>query len=75
MTMAAIPLLTPVALTEDVPEKGLTRGQMGTVVELLECDGEQAVLVEFVDDEGQTLAMADLKPAQLLALHRQIRAA
>ena len=45
-------LLDVVALLTDVPAHGLLRGQVGTVVELL--DG--AYEVEFSDDEGKTYA-------------------
>jgi len=73
--MTEIPLLASVALTADVPEKGLTRGQIGTVVELLGDGEDKAVLVEFSNDRGETYALADLKPEQLLTLHRRNRAA
>jgi hypothetical protein len=73
--MNPIALLSPVALIEDVPEQNLSKGQMGTVVEFLQRDGEEALLVEFSDETGQTYAMADLKPPQLLALHRNPQAA
>ena len=73
--MNPIPLLSMVALTEDVPSQNLTRGQMGTVVEQLKYGSEDAVLVEFSDDEGQTYKMADLKPDQLMLLHRRNEAA
>lgn len=73
--MIAIPLLSPVALTEDLPQHGVTRGQLGTVVECLERDSEQALLVEFSDDQGQTYAMLALKSEQLLVLHRSTEAA
>jgi len=73
--MNQIALLSPVALIEDVPNHGLTKGQIGTVVEYLQRDGEDALLVEFSDDTGRTYAMADLKPSQLLALHRKSEAA
>ena len=69
--MMAIPLLSVVALTEDLPGRHLTRGQIGTVVEHLEHEGEQALLVEFSDEDGQTYAMVDLNPSQLLLLHRK----
>ncbi len=69
------PLLAPVALLVDVPEHGLTRGEMGTVVEHLAAGSEKAVLVEFADDEGQTYALIDLKPDQLVLLHRRLCAA
>jgi Domain of unknown function (DUF4926) len=73
--MKPIPLLTTVALTEDVPEQKLTRGQIGTVVEYLERQGERALLVEFSDEEGQTYAMVDIRPDQLMVLHRKTEAA
>jgi len=55
--MKPIPLLSMVALTEDVPDHNLTRGQMGTVVECLDHDAEQALIVEFSDQNGQTIAL------------------
>ncbi|MDZ7670233.1 MAG: DUF4926 domain-containing protein [Gammaproteobacteria bacterium] len=65
-------LLDVVALLTDVPEFHLVRGQVGTVVELL--DG--AFEVEFCDDEGKTYAELALTPDQLLLLHhRPLRAA
>jgi hypothetical protein len=73
--MSELPLLSPVALLVDIPEKGLTRGEMGTVVEHLGAVDERAVLVEFADEEGRTYAMADLLPNQLVVLHRRFRAA
>ena len=61
------------ALTEDLPEYGLFRGQVGTVVELLALDVFE---VEFIDDEGQTYAMRSLHASQLMVLHyHQIQAA
>ena len=73
--MKSIPLLAVVALTEDLPEQGLTRGQIGTVVEHLERDGEHALLVEFSDEQGQTYAMTAVRTGQLMALHRKSKAA
>ena len=73
--MNRIALLSPVALIDDVPQRGLTKGQMGTVVEFLRRGEEEALLVEFSDENGHTYAMADLKPDQLLALHRNTEAA
>jgi Domain of unknown function (DUF4926) len=46
-----IRLLDVVALTEDLPERRLSRGQVGTVVETLAPDVFE---VEFADDEGRT---------------------
>jgi hypothetical protein len=70
-----IPLPTLVALTEDLPDHRLTRGQIGTVVENLERDGKRALLVEFSDEQGQTYAMVPVRPQQLLVLHRDTEAA
>lgn len=60
-------LLDVVALLSDVPAHGLVRGQVGTVVELL--DG--AYEVEFSDDEGKTYAELALPTDQLLVLHHR----
>ena len=46
-----IRLLDVVAVTEDLPGKGLARGQVGTVIEELAPDVYE---VEFCDDEGRT---------------------
>lgn len=60
-----------VALLEDLPQQGLLRGQVGTVVDVF--DG--AVEVEFSDDEGRTYAELSLTPAQLLVLHHRPKCA
>ncbi|MBV8780873.1 MAG: DUF4926 domain-containing protein [Phycisphaerae bacterium] len=63
-----IRLLDVVALTADLPAKGLLRGQVGTVVEILSpCVYE----VEFSDDQGRTYAQLALPESQLLVLHYQ----
>ena len=64
--MMEIQLLDVVALTEDRPEQGPKRGQVGTVVELL---GPGVFEVEFSDDEGRTYATSSLRANQLLVLH------
>jgi hypothetical protein len=69
--MTHIPLLASVALVVDLPEEQLTRGQIGTVVEYLRTGDEHALLVEFSDEDGQTYAMADVRPEQLIVLHRR----
>lgn len=63
-----IRLLDVVALTEDIPDHSLVRGQVGTVVE---AHGSGAFEVEFADNEGKTYAMLPLKSTQLLGLHYQ----
>lgn len=65
----SIQLLDVVALTEDLPEHKLHRGQVGTVVELL---APHVFEVEFSDDEGKTYAMLALRAEQLMVLHYQI---
>ena len=64
----SINLFDVVALIEDHPERGLQRGQVGTVVELL---GPGAYEVEFSDNRGQTYAQLALTGEQLLVLHHQ----
>jgi hypothetical protein len=59
-------LLDVIALTADLPERGLTRGQVGTIVEKL---GTGVYEVEFSDDEGRTYASLALRPDQMMALH------
>ncbi|MGL4880023.1 MAG: DUF4926 domain-containing protein [Waterburya sp.] len=62
-----IKLLDVVALTTDLPEENLWRGQVGTVVEIL-ADGA-AFEVEFSDKEGRTYESLGLRPEQLMVLH------
>ncbi len=61
-----IELLDVVALTHDLPDKNLVRGQVGTVVDLLSPDVFE---VEFSDDQGKTYAMLPLKAEELIVLH------
>lgn len=63
---STVNLLDVVALVEDLPESGLPRGQVGTVVEALAPD---TFLVEFSDDQGRTYAMVPLNVNQLIVLH------
>lgn len=57
-----------VALTGDLPEYGLKRGDLGAVV--LVHDGGRAFEVEFVDLGGQTLALLTLEPSQIRPVAR-----
>jgi len=61
-------LLSEVAVLQDMPEKGLVRGQVGTVVELLT---PSVAEVEFSDDHGRTYAMAALRYDELMSLHHR----
>lgn len=64
--MNEIKVLDLVAVLEDVPQHGLLRGEVGTVVELWK-DG--ALEVEFSDNSGKAYAFAALRPDQLIKLH------
>lgn len=61
-----IELLDVVALTVDLPEYHLWRGQVGTVVEVL-ADGA-AFEVEFSDRNGRTYESLGLRPEQIMVL-------
>jgi hypothetical protein len=62
-----IKLLDVVALTVNVPEFNLWRGQVGTVVEILADD--RAFEVEFSDRTGRTYESLGLRPEQIMVLH------
>ena len=66
--MADLELLSVVALTEDLSERGLLRGQVGTIVEKL---APGIYEVEFSDDAGQTYAVAPVPFALLMQLHHE----
>lgn len=59
-------LLDVVALLSNASAAGLSRGQVGTIVELVDKD---RVLVEFSDDNGRAYAIAPGSTADLLVLH------
>jgi hypothetical protein len=63
-----IHLLDVVAITDDLPEKELVRGQVGTVVEIL---SPGVFEVEFSDDQGRTYAQLAARDSQLMVLHYQ----
>jgi len=65
---APIQLLDTVALLDDLPERRLKRGEVGTIVEVLAPDVYE---VEFSDDEGQTYAELALRGNQLVVLHNR----
>lgn len=62
-----IQLLDIVALTVDLPQYNLWRGQVGTVVEIL-ANGA-AFEVEFSDRTGRTYESIGLRPEQIMVLH------
>ena len=61
-----VKLLDVIALTQELPEKDLRLGQVGTVVEFLAPDVYE---VEFADNDGRTYAELALREEQLLVLH------
>lgn len=67
MTTNTINLLDVVALTTDLPEFNLWRGQVGTVVEILAAG--KALEVEFSDRNGRTYESLGLHPEQIMVLH------
>ena len=62
-----IKLLDVVALTVDLPEYKLWRGQVGTVVDALA--GGTVFEVEFSDRNGRTFESVGLRPDQIMILH------
>ncbi len=55
-------LLDPVVLARDLPEHGLRKGDLGTVVELYESNGME---IEFVTPSGRTQALLTLRPTDV----------
>ena len=64
--MDEIKMLDVVAVTEDIAEHGLRRGEVGTVVDRWK-DG--AYEVEFSDDSGEAYAFVALRAEQLMKLY------
>lgn len=56
--------LDVVVLAEDLPDEGLTKGMVGAIVMVFETP-TLGYLVEFCDEEGRTISMPALLPAQL----------
>ncbi len=61
-------LLDVVALTEDVPERGLRRGQVGTVVDEFEGGDFD---IEFANVHGETYALLTVRTEQVMVLHHE----
>ena len=68
----SIRLLDVVALIDDLTDKGLLRGQVGTVVDVL---APSVFEVEFSGDDGRAYALTTLRSSQLLVLHYEPRRA
>lgn len=65
-------LLDVVALTEDLSEQGLTKGQVGTIVEQLAPDVFE---IEFSGLDGKTYATAAVPASRLIRLIHEPAAA
>jgi hypothetical protein len=66
MKTVSFKIFDVVALLRDLPEKKLVRGQVGTIVELLD---ENVFEVEFINKKGETLSLETLKDSDLFLLH------
>ncbi len=71
MKKRKINLLEAVALAEDLPNRKLRAGEVGTVVELLDADAYE---VEFCNERGETYAEFALRADQIIPLHTRGRA-
>ena len=71
MQTTPVKLHDVVALLEDQPAEGLMAGQVGTVVDV---HAPGVFEVEFLDAEGRTIALAEFKREQLLALKHELTA-
>ncbi|MBI5219219.1 MAG: DUF4926 domain-containing protein [Bacteroidia bacterium] len=65
-------LLDAVALLKDIPEKKLLKGQVGTIVEILDTNVFE---IEFSDKKGQTLVSIAIEKNDLLLLKYELTAA
>jgi hypothetical protein len=63
--MPQLEMLSVAALLEDLPEKNLRRGQVGTIVEAL---APGVYEVEFSDDNGETYVSLAVSSSSLLPL-------
>jgi hypothetical protein len=66
--MQGLELFSVVALLRDLPEHGLSRGQVGTVIDV---HSPSAAEVEFVDSHGHTYGLLALRAEDLMQLHHQ----
>ena len=64
--MDEIKVLDVIAVTENIPEHGLRRGEVGTVVEQW---ADSVFEVEFSDDTGRAYAFAAVPAEKLMKLY------
>ncbi|QHP81012.1 DUF4926 domain-containing protein [Pectobacterium odoriferum] len=58
--MASYSLFDVISLKNDLPEEGLKKGMLGTIVHIYD-ELSPAYDIEFCDDNGETLAWITLK--------------
>ncbi|MGK7941337.1 MAG: DUF4926 domain-containing protein [Crocosphaera sp.] len=82
LSLDTVAIINPIAkerLTLVEPEyeliESLPSGQLGTIVEVYEREGEKQYLVEFSDNQGQEYAMVILKENEFLVLHYTLEVA
>ena len=59
-------MLDTVALLKDMPDEKLVKGQVGTIIEMLD---KGVYEVEFADKQGRTIASLALAVEELMLLH------
>ena len=67
--MESIKPFAVIALLQDLPQRSLRRGQVGTVLESLE---HGVFEVEFSDNEGRTYATLALRADEFMILHHDM---
>jgi Domain of unknown function (DUF4926) len=64
--MDILELFDVVVLTEAISSHNLRKGELGTIVEILD---EEVFLVEFADTKGVTYAIVPLKSSSLMKVY------
>ncbi len=64
-----VKILDVIALTGDIPDQNLIKGQVGTIVEQLD---ENIYEVEFSDNNGKTYSSLSLSSEQFIILHYEL---
>jgi hypothetical protein len=64
-----IEILDIVTVLQDIPVEKLNKGNIGTVVEILD---EEMFLVEFCDKNGKTLKMLELSNNQIMKINFEL---
>lgn len=62
-------LFDVVAILHPIPEKKLSSGQVGTIVEVL---ADNVYEIEFIGNNGETLTTASVNSQNMLLLHYEL---